>query len=111
MPRSFHANFAATWRKYCYVFPLQEIGAGRFDVEAEAVDSILRGLEGRKMHYNSFSYKVCTFEVSLSPHGPCQEHKALLSNPDADVCCIMRGRAFNFYMSNQTAGFFLPPLL
>ncbi|EKX38329.1 hypothetical protein GUITHDRAFT_115478 [Guillardia theta CCMP2712] len=66
MPRSFHANFAATWRKYCYVFPLQEIGAGRFDVEAEEVDSMLRGLEGRRRHYNSFSYKVLVVELTAN---------------------------------------------
>jgi len=56
-------------------------------VEAEEVDSMLRGLEGRRRHYNSFSYK---------------EHKALQSNSDADVCCILRGRAFNFHLSDQT---------
>jgi len=109
VPRAFHANFAATWRRYLYLFPLerQPGQAGRpqteptglprgshyagerddseedrtvFDVDVERVNRQLQQLRGRPLHFNALAYK---------------EIKKLHSSTDADVCMLHEARAFH----------------
>lgn len=48
VPRSFHATFSATWRRYAYFLPTR---LGGDDVSAAAVDAQLRELSGAERDY------------------------------------------------------------
>ena len=84
VPRAFHANFASSWRRYLYLFPLQgsraqhsshevngaevleadgvqdwEVweGCGNVEVDVQRVDEQLRGIRGQALHFTALAYK------------------------------------------------------
>ena len=95
VPRAFHANFAACWRRYIYLFPLTRLvgdaagaatadaalGAGGLDVDVERVKAQLQEIKGRPLHYKALAYKrVNKLELDA----------------DADVCRLLDADASLF---------------
>ena len=57
MPKKYNALWSATWRRYCYLFPLCHGPYEGVDVDADFVDACLRQLEGRTLPYDAFAYR------------------------------------------------------
>lgn len=60
MPREFHATFSCHWRYYMYVLPPRTSSDGEIDrhgaaVTAEALERLLKPLQGRTLSYNAFA--------------------------------------------------------
>ncbi len=102
VPRAFHANFASSWRRYLYLFPLQgsraqhsshevngaevleadgvqdwEVweGCGNVEVDVQRVDEQLRGIRGQALHFTALAYKEVK-NLGESPNDPCGEEHA-----------------------------------
>jgi len=63
VPRKWHANFSAKWRRYIYLMPLKPRGENKgndgtnvFDIDVSMVNQMLQNLEGKTLSYFALAY-------------------------------------------------------
>jgi tRNA U38,U39,U40 pseudouridine synthase TruA len=114
VPRAFHANFAATWRRYLYLFPLRQMlgQADSLHMDSTAGDSdcAVECSRSPGTTVNAGSEGVSLLEVDVERVNEQLKHirnrplhynalaykdiKKLHLNDDADVCTLHEARAF-----------------
>ena len=57
VPRQFNARSQATWRRYLYLFPINE-NDGRGDVDVNFVNKCLNAVIGKELRYAALSYNA-----------------------------------------------------
>ena len=90
VPRKFNSRSSATWRRYLYLFPLNNgiykfENFGSFDLDIDFANTMLKQIEGKELPYDAFTF------------GDSKDQGLGLR----DLCTIYRGKASVLDIGNE----------